>query len=517
MNLQKLTIRARLTLAFATLTVLMLGLGALGLLGLTSVTRSFGDVMQTSYPNLVLANDIRDAHNDVSQAVRNLFIMSDPDDLKAQYELIERSEKRIAADVDKLKQTVGDAAGKATLEKLQLARSAYEKPLAQLIAKVKASQQEIAKNLLLIDLKPLQLAYVQSLDELVKAQDHAMVEAADAATLNASQTRWATGAVLVLTSVLALGLALAIIRSIVKPLDDAVAFASGVAAGDLTLNVRADVHTETGKLLFALQAMKNKLAGIVSEVRGNAEAVATGSAQIAQGNQDLSHRTEAQASALQETAASMEELGTTVQHNAESAKQASHLARNASIVASRGGEVVGQVVDTMKGIHASSKRIADIIGVIDGIAFQTNILALNAAVEAARAGDQGRGFAVVASEVRSLAQRSAEAAKEIKGLINTSVNQVNQGTQQVDEAGQTMGEVVSAIQRVSDLVAEISAASHEQSQGVQGVSQAVVRMDDATQQNAAMVEESAAAAESLRVQAQQLVAAVRVFKVASTH
>jgi len=252
----------------------------------------------------------------------------------------------------------------------------------------------------------------------------------------------------------------------------------------------------------------------VHRVRLNADSVATASAEISQGNSDLSMRTEEQASALEETAASMEELSSTVRQNAENARQGNQLAQNASTVAVRGGEVVGQVVDTMKGINDASRKIADIIGVIDGIAFQTNILALNAAVEAARAGEQGRGFAVVASEVRSLAGRSAEAAKEIKGLISDSVQRVEQGTVLVDQAGTTMAEVVAAIRRVTDIMGEISAASTEQSQGVAQVGEAVTQMDQATQQNAALVEESAAAAESLKLQAQQLVQAVAVFKLA---
>jgi methyl-accepting chemotaxis protein len=254
----------------------------------------------------------------------------------------------------------------------------------------------------------------------------------------------------------------------------------------------------------------------VGTVRGNAESVATASAQIAQGNQDLSGRTEQQASALQQTAATMEQLGTTVRHNADSAQQANRLAQGASSVAVQGGEVVGKVVSTMQAISDSSRKIGDIIGVIDGIAFQTNILALNAAVEAARAGEQGRGFAVVASEVRSLAQRSADAAKEIKALIGRSVEQVEQGTALVDQAGKTMNDIVGSIQRVSDIVAEIDSASVEQSSGISQVGQAVTQMDQSTQQNAALVEQSAAAAESLRAKAQQLVQLVAVFKLAPT-
>ena len=258
--------------------------------------------------------------------------------------------------------------------------------------------------------------------------------------------------------------------------------------------------------------MQSSLAQVVGHVRGSADGVATASSQIAQGNQDLSFRTEQQASSLQQTAASMEQLGSAVLQNADNASQANQLARNASAVAVQGGEVVGQVVTTMRSINESSKRIADIISVIDGIAFQTNILALNAAVEAARAGEQGRGFAVVATEVRSLAQRSASAAKEIKTLITASVERVEQGTFLVDQAGSTMAEIVSAITRVTDIVGEISASSSQQGNGVAQVGQAVNQMDQATQQNAALVEQSAAAAESLKLQAQQLVQAVAVFK-----
>ena len=305
-----------------------------------------------------------------------------------------------------------------------------------------------------------------------------------------------------------------IVRNLASRLAFAKAQADELAALNLTAN--RGVHQgddEVGEFVAALDRMRSEMANVVSTVRRNSDSVATASTQIAQGNQDLSGRTEQQASSLQQTASSMEQLGSTVRQNADNARQANQLAQGASSVAARGGEVVSQVVDTMKGINESSRKIADIISVIDGIAFQTNILALNAAVEAARAGEQGRGFAVVAGEVRNLAQRSAEAAKEIKSLINTSVERVEQGTGLVDQAGSTMQEIVASIKRVSDIIGEISAASVEQSSGVAQVGDAVSQMDQATQQNAALVEQSAAAAESLKQQAQQLVQAVAVFKV----
>ena len=301
-------------------------------------------------------------------------------------------------------------------------------------------------------------------------------------------------------------------RQIVDSMRKAVDLADKVAHGDLSSTVDTQGNDEIADLLRSLSTMQTNLTGLVSRVRQGSESVANASSEIALGNNDLSMRTEQQASALQQTASSMEELGSAVSHSAENARQASQLATNASAVASRGGDVVGQVVETMRGINDSSRKIADIIGVIDGIAFQTNILALNAAVEAARAGEQGRGFAVVASEVRALAGRSAEAAKEIKSLIGTSVERVEHGTTLVDQAGATMTEVVTAIRRVTDIVGEISSASAEQNAGVNQVGEAVNQIDQATQQNAALVEEMAAAASGLKSQAADLVNAVAVFK-----
>ncbi|HEX3140997.1 MAG TPA: methyl-accepting chemotaxis protein [Rhizobacter sp.] len=312
--------------------------------------------------------------------------------------------------------------------------------------------------------------------------------------------------------VLAVGLCWAVTRSITVPLQQAVKVAETVALGDLSSRVGTTSKDEIGQLLAALGRMNDSLVGIVGQVRNASDSIATGSAQIATGNADLSQRTEEQASNLQQTAASMEQLTVTVKSNADTARQATQLASGAAAVAQQGGSVVGQVVSTMQDISDSSKKISDIIGVIDGIAFQTNILALNAAVEAARAGEQGRGFAVVAGEVRTLAQRSAQAAKEIKNLIGESVGKVEAGTRLVDDAGRTMGDIVSQVQKVNDLIGEISSASLEQTSGIGQIGDAVSQLDQVTQQNAALVEESAAAAESLKHQAAALAQTVSVFK-----
>ncbi len=327
-------------------------------------------------------------------------------------------------------------------------------------------------------------------------------------------SQWMLGVGAGVSLLLGLWFAVFATRSITTPVQRAVEAAEEISKGNLSIDIDAHGKDEPARLLHALAEMQQSLSRIVGHVREGSENVATASSEIAQGNNDLSARTEQQASALQQTAASMEQLNSTVRQNADNARQANHLAMSASTVAVHGGEVVGQVVETMKGINDSSRKISDIISVIDGIAFQTNILALNAAVEAARAGEQGRGFAVVASEVRGLAQRSAAAAKEIKTLIDDSVAKVGIGTQLVERAGTTMGDVVQGVKSVTAMVAEISAASSGQSAGIAQVNQAVTQMDQGTQQNAALVEEALAAVQSLSQQALALSQVVGKFRVA---
>ncbi|MBX3622338.1 MAG: HAMP domain-containing protein [Rhizobacter sp.] len=365
------------------------------------------------------------------------------------------------------------------------------------------------------DLSPAVETYLDGLGDFVKLQEShrdAVKKEAFAARMRSAAMGLAAMAVVVVLALLSVRF---IVRSIANPLDRAVAASEAIAGGDLTVSLKTRRRDELGRLLRAMDEMAARLRSVVSQVRSGVESVGTASEQIATGNEDLSHRTEEQASNLQQTASSMEQIASTVNQNADNARAAAQLASGASDVAARGGAVVGRVVEAMADITESSRKIADIISVIDGIAFQTNILALNAAVEAARAGEQGRGFAVVASEVRSLAQRSASAAREIKSLIEKSVEKVGAGSELVGTAGRTMEEVVSQVKRVNDLVSEITSASVEQASGIGQVGEAVSQLDQVTQQNAALVEEAAAAAESMKSQARRLAEVVAVFNVGS--
>jgi len=508
-----LKISTRLLMLIGVLCALLVAIGSLGLFGIGKAD----DALETVYEDRLLPleqlGDIESKLLGNRLAIAVALVTPTPEVIASSTATVETN---IAA-ITKVWEAY--MATKLTADEEKLAKAFAEdrktfvqQGLKPVVAALRANDLDGAKRMVAESVRPLFVPVKQGVDALKKLQiDEAHREYTEAVA------RYATIRMMSIASIVG-GLLLAglfgwrITLSITVPLNRAKDAAARVAEGDLTVDLSGKGKNETAQLLGALSNMKDNLTTIVGNVRQNADSVATASAQIAQGNMDLSSRTEEQASALEETAASMEQLSSTVKQNADNANQANQLAQGASTVAIKGGEVVAQVVDTMKGINDSSKKIADIISVIDGIAFQTNILALNAAVEAARAGEQGRGFAVVATEVRSLAGRSAEAAKEIKSLISASVERVEQGSVLADQAGVTMTEVVSSIRRVTDIMGEISAASNEQNAGVSQVGEAVSQMDRATQQNAALVEESAAAAESLKTQAQQLVAAVSVFK-----
>ena len=508
-------IGTRLTLAFATVLVLTAALGAASVLNLARVNGASEELADKWLPSVGALGSARAAMLEYRDFEMKHARAADAS-YRSEYEdKLKEAGDRVLANLDAQARlpAAGDERALAT------AAAAKWKEYLNFAGKVqefgRAGKADDARDLSDGAAKMSADEAIAEVDKLTAfGFEKGKASAADAARVY-NRSRVVTLGIVALALVFGVSLSVLITRSLKAQLGGepsmAAEVASAVAQGDLStvIPVRAG---DTTSLLAVLSHMQTSLARVVHQVRSGSERVAGASQEIAQGNADLSSRTEQQASALQETSASMEELGSTVQQNAHSARQADELASTASTVATRGGEAVTRVVQTMRGINESSRKIADIIGVIDGIAFQTNILALNAAVEAARAGEQGRGFAVVASEVRNLAQRSAAAAKEIRGLIAASVERVEQGTAQVDEAGSTMTEVVSAITRVSSIVREISSASQEQSAGVAQVGQAVSQMDQTTQRNAALVEQSAAAAESLRQEAQQLVDVVAAFR-----
>jgi methyl-accepting chemotaxis protein len=406
----------------------------------------------------------------------------------------------------------GDNQAQALMAAIAQKRDAYVGLRTQLYEHVKVGDPFAAETLLKEKLLPASTAYLGAMNDMHEYERKVADDQSEALGGNLTMAKTLLVVLSLASLCVGAGMAFVITRSVTGPVGEAVSAARTIAANDLSQRLDSTRRDELGDLLRALSDMQGSLHQVVTQVRSATDSISTASAEIATGNQDLSHRTEETASNLQQTASSMEQLTGTVKQSADSARQANQLAASAAEVAARGGNVVSQVVSTMNEINASSKKISDIIGVIDGIAFQTNILALNAAVEAARAGEQGRGFAVVASEVRSLAGRSAEAAKEIKGLIGASVDKVETGSRLVAEAGSTMTEIVGSVQRVSDIIGEITAASSEQSDGIEQVNVAVTQLDQMTQQNAALVEESAAAAESLKQQASSLAQVVSTFQ-----
>ncbi|OUL98146.1 methyl-accepting chemotaxis protein [Variovorax sp. JS1663] len=505
-------IGTRLGIGFALVLALLAVVAAIGVFRLQNVGEAMQDMVERSLvKERLAANWLLNTSNN---SVRTFALLksNDPEVQDYLQKNITKTSALISETQKKLETMLDTPEEQAISADIKQRRSDYV-GLRNNILKLKGEGKlDEAKQLTDQKLIPLLEAYDASIRGMLAHQGERIDKAAE--SVEALYRSGRVNVIVLAVLALALGAVLAwlLTRSITRPLNEAVQVAQTVASGDLRSEVVVKTRDETGLLMEALQGMNASLARVVGEVRHGTDTIAAASTEIASGNQDLSSRTEEQASSLQQTAASMEELTSTVKQNADNARQASQLALSASEVAVKGGKVVGEVVDTMGSIHASSQKIVDIIGVIDGIAFQTNILALNAAVEAARAGEQGKGFAVVAAEVRSLAQRSAAAAKDIKSLIDDSVGKVDAGAALVGEAGRTMDEVVASVKRVTDIIGEITAASHEQTLGIEQINQAITQMDQVTQQNAALVEEAAAAAQSMQEQAGHLVRSVSVFR-----
>jgi len=512
MNMHNLKISTRLSVAFGLLIALLVVIVTVALLQMKTMHAVTLDIAEQQLPDVELVNSIKINFSNL-RIDETQHVMNQEENGMAKTE--QAMKDRIGAintDLAAYNKRLKESAQQQHFQALDAEWKNYTTIHLQIVDLSTKREKFTARKLLEGDSNASFGRLNTSLNQLSTLTHDAATTATAASSATYANARYAMLGALLVCVLLAVGAAVWLIGSVTKPLHAAIEVASRIAAGDLSHDIAIDSSNETGRLLQALQRMQTSLLDIVEQVREGSGNVANASAEIAQGNQDLSDRTENQANALQVTASSMHTLESTVRQNADNARQANELALTASSVAVKGGDVVGQVVETMKGINQSSRQIADIIQVIDGIAFQTNILALNAAVEAARAGEQGRGFAVVASEVRSLAGRSAEAAKEIKHLIGASVQRVEQGTELVDRAGATMSEIVAAIQRVTDIVRDISAASSAQSQGVSQVGEAIGQMDQTTQQNAALVEQMAASANSLRGQANALVEVVALFK-----
>ncbi|MFZ6642977.1 methyl-accepting chemotaxis protein [Undibacterium sp. TC4M20W] len=502
----------KLGLGFAFVILLMLALTVTGYTQLGRVNQGVNLVVKEVYPKTATVNRIKADLDHIARSMRNLLLLSTLDERKPEQAAIDKSGKQIELDLAQFGKLASSAEEKKLLQAVLAAKQRYQPVLDKFLKLVVENEVEQAKDLVLPEIAPLQDQYFAALDQLVTLQTSQMERSgSDAASISgAAQVLMII--LLAFAGLVAVSIAILTTRAITASLKAAILLAESVASGDLRADIEVRSNDETGQLLTSLNQMSQSLINTVGQVRKSSENIGLASREIANGNMDLSNRTEQQASGLEETAASMEQLTATVGQNAENAAQAHDLAGKAYQHAGKGGKVIDQVELTMGAIKASSNKIVDIIGVIDGIAFQTNILALNAAVEAARAGENGRGFAVVAAEVRNLSQRSASAAKEIKTLIADSVGQVDAGGKLVNEASLTMRDIVSSVQHVAEIISEISAASREQNTGIVQVNQAISMMDQMTQQNAALVEQAAAAARSMQDEAELLVETVAVFK-----
>ncbi|MYN39714.1 HAMP domain-containing protein [Duganella sp. FT109W] len=511
-----LKIATKLFVSFGAVLVLTLVLGISNMWSMDRVNQASTDLAENWMPSVRAVMDLRTDVGEVRRWELAHLLNEDPAALADYEQRLDKSLALLKQHRDNYEKLISSPEEKAIATEFDKGLAAFLTDHGRMIEMSRAGKKAEARALSSGSSAQALTIITDSVNKLVKLNVDGGDVASDAASATYQNARIISIVLLVLNIGIGMVLAMWVAKIVATPLQEAVSLARDVAGGDLTRSIDVRSACETGQLMQALKDMTGNLQSLVSQVRNGTDTIATASSEIASGNQDLSSRTEEQASSLEETASSMEELTSTVKQNADNARQANVLAQSASGIAMKGGDVVGQVVGTMASINESSRKIVDIISVIDGIAFQTNILALNAAVEAARAGEQGRGFAVVASEVRNLAHRSAAAAKDIKLLISDSVDKVEAGSVLVNQAGETMNEIVTSITRVTDIMSEITSASVEQSAGIEQVNTAIVQMDQVTQQNAALVEQAAAAAESMQEQAAKLSEVVSVFKLLAT-
>ena len=510
--MKNLKIGTRLAVGYAVVLLLLAALVVIGLLRLQAASDLTSNMVHGTIRNQRLVADWAQLIQVNVTRTEAMWKAADPVDQQKFAAQIEQALPRLAQLQEQIGADLINPDARAAYAEVVSRRSAFTEARVALTKTVHAGDRELGRQIFEGSFMPSALVYLESLRKLSEVQIHAADEVADGVLASYQSTRFTLLALGLLALAMGIAFAIWITRSITGPLAQAVKVAETVSSGDLSSQIAVDSRDETGQLMHALKVMNDSLANIVGEVRVGTDSIATASGEIAAGNQDLSARTEQQASSLEETASSMEELTSAVRQNVDNARKARQLAGDAAQIASQGGAISEQVITTMNSINDSSRKIVDIIGVIEGLAFQTNILALNAAVEAARAGEQGRGFAVVATEVRSLAQRSSAAAKEIKDLIDDSVARVDAGSVLVNKAGSTMQDIVQSIVFVTDIMGEINDASEEQSAGIEQVNQAIHEMDQVTQQNAALVEEASAAAEAMQTQAGQLAQVVSVFR-----